>query len=42
MSKKREKGKREREGKRRIQRGIFWNVAGLNNKDKNFWRKLEE
>lgn len=29
-------------GERGNWRIVFWNVAGLNNKDKEFWKSLKE
>lgn len=47
---KRERGRKESRGKerggeekgKRECRIVFWNVAGLNNKDRDFWRELGE
>lgn len=45
-----ERGKKESRGKERGERKkekreyriVFWNVAGLNNKDRDFWKELRE
>jgi len=34
-------GERKKEKERKGWNIVFWNVAGLNNKDKDFWKRLE-
>jgi len=43
----RQRKEMEREKEKRAERGkdiriVFWNVAGLKNKDRGFWKELEE
>jgi len=39
------RGRKRREGEARVEKGLgiaFWNVAGLGNKDRDFWESLKK
>jgi len=38
----RSRGRGERKGKREVYKVGFWNVAGLENKDRDFWERLKK